>query len=288
MWIFIGIVVIYVLYKFLTAVNADSQDLAVNPIETRFSHLYKEVNKAAFNNQASLDKLDKNKVVLFKNGANQMIVFEYMMKNLYVKWHYKYMQKELIYEEQFNSVQNISVYDQEKIAKNLISTMKSKVAGHVSSIESGVSFDDRRNVIENATGVSKNPLNFSLDEKLAAFVLLLTLSNIDNDMDPREMMQINSCRQLLDIDDSTLAIIQAKAESDDYSPKKAFSLVSTMDKKKRDILLVLLNDLAAADDFIHENEIDFMEAYAHQCGYSSEEAEQVVDKYKKVLAMMMS
>lgn len=269
----------------MRSVNEDNHEAAANPVQNRFAHLYNQINQAAFNGTASLDRVDKNRVVLFKNGANQMVVFTYTMKSLEVEWKYKYMQKETVYKETFYDAGNISVYDQERIAKHLIEKMRERVGNHVNEIENGTSHADRSAVLglEN-----RNPLDMTDREKAVVFTLLLHMADADGEVDPSEVAVINSSRILFGIDDADLQKMYALFEREDYETNDALQELAHMSKKKRDLVLVTLNDIAAADSFIHRREVAFMDVVATNCGYTRDQAARLIDNHHKMMATLLS
>jgi uncharacterized tellurite resistance protein B-like protein len=124
-------------------------------------------------------------------------------------------------------------------------------------------------------------------EKACVFTLLLHMADVDGEIDPSEAAVINSSRILFGIDDADLHQMQAMFKREDYETEDALRELSQMSKKKRDMVLVTLNDIAAADAFIHARETRFMDTVAASCGYDRSETVQLIDNHQKMMAMLM-
>jgi len=126
--------IIFILFNFFNDLNKDNYDLQVQTIDEKFSILVVAINQYAFIGRGKLTKLDKRSFNLYEVGGNQIIHFVYGTGHLTIIWKYKYFQKEVVYEKQFNNVRNISVFQQERIAKVIIQEMDEVINEHKSSI----------------------------------------------------------------------------------------------------------------------------------------------------------
>ncbi len=80
----------------------------------------------------------KREFSLYKEGANQIINFIYGTGDLTIIWKYKYFQKELVHKKHFSNVRNLSVFEQQKIAEQMIKEMVIAVEKHKLSVIGGI------------------------------------------------------------------------------------------------------------------------------------------------------
>jgi uncharacterized tellurite resistance protein B-like protein len=117
--ILIGVIGI-VLIPFLIAYNKDNSDLEGRTLEDKFQFVVNKLNASAFNGNGHIKVLDKRRFNLYQDGKNQIIHFYYNGGNLTITWRYKYFQKEVAFEHNFKDTRNLSTFEQQKIAENMI------------------------------------------------------------------------------------------------------------------------------------------------------------------------
>jgi hypothetical protein len=128
--IIIAIVVVFI-GSSLIGNSKDSQDLAGRKLEEKFNVIINSINNVAFNNEGVIKEYDNKHIYLIHPiSGNQMIEFLYSQGVLAITWKYKYFQKELIHKRSFLNVRNISLFEQEKIARAFISEMEEKIDNH--------------------------------------------------------------------------------------------------------------------------------------------------------------
>ena len=137
-WTFIIIVVVFILFRFFMSLNQDSEDLQGKSLAEKFNVIANTINEAAFNGAGSVTTLDKREFNLYEDGQNQIIKFHYSSGHLTLTWKYKYYQKEIVHEKQFDNVRNISLFDQQKIAQQMISEMARVVQKHKDDVLGGI------------------------------------------------------------------------------------------------------------------------------------------------------
>lgn len=137
-WTFVIIVVVFVLFRFFMSLNQDSEDLQGKTLAEKFNVVANMINEAAFNGTGSVTELDKREFNLYEDGQNQIIKFHYSSGHLTITWKYKYYQKEIVHEKQFDNVRNISLFDQQKIAQQMISEMTVFVQRHKNDVLGGI------------------------------------------------------------------------------------------------------------------------------------------------------
>lgn len=137
-WIFVIIIIVFLLFKFFIELDKDNYDLQNQNLPEKFYFIVSMINQEAYNGEGSVTILDKRTFNLYQDGENQIINFQYSTGHLTITWKYKYFQKEVVHERQFNDVRNLSVFEQQKIAGVIIKEMsliiekhKLKVLNHV-------------------------------------------------------------------------------------------------------------------------------------------------------------
>lgn len=130
-WIIIILIgIIFFLIKFALALNHDREDLKSINIEEKFHVILNMLNTYIFNGNATTIRLNAKSFYLHDEGQNQIILFKYSTGNLTVIWKYKYFQKEVVHEKQYADVRNLSIFEQEKIADDIIKEMNIVIAKH--------------------------------------------------------------------------------------------------------------------------------------------------------------
>jgi hypothetical protein len=138
-WVIILIGIIGVIFSmFYLDLNKDNQDLQDNTVDEKFSVIVQAINDTAFNGKASVTRLNKRSFNLYEEGQNQIVKFMYATGNLYITWRYKYFQKEVVHERQFNDVRNLSIFEQENIAEQMIKEMNEKVLNHKKRVDKDI------------------------------------------------------------------------------------------------------------------------------------------------------
>jgi hypothetical protein len=137
-WVIVIGIIVFILFRFLTDLNKDNYDLQGQSLAEKFKFTVESLNDAAYNGQGSVTTLDKRSFNLYEYGSNQIIHFVYGTGHLTITWKYKYFQKEVVHEKQFNDVRNLSLFEQQKIAKIMIKEMAVVIANHQNNVIGGV------------------------------------------------------------------------------------------------------------------------------------------------------
>jgi len=133
-WIILGIVVAIILVRFFSSLNNDNRDLQGRTLDDKFNVIVRMINEAAFDGGGSVATIDKREFNLYEEGQNQIIKFHYSTGHLTITWKYKYFQKEIVHEKFFQDVRNISLFQQQKIAENMISEMGRIIRNHKNNV----------------------------------------------------------------------------------------------------------------------------------------------------------
>lgn len=128
------IVVAVIVFRFLFALNQDSYDLQGQTLSHKFQVIVNTLNADAYRGRGHVTSLDKRSFNLYEDGQNQIIHFHYSTGHLTITWKYKYFQKEVIHERQFNDVRNLSLFEQQKIAEVMIKEMTLVIANHKNNV----------------------------------------------------------------------------------------------------------------------------------------------------------
>jgi len=129
-WIIIIVIIGYVLFNFLNDLSKDNYDLRHQSLNEKFSIIVHSINEAAFNGQGDVIILNKRSFNLYEDGQNQIINFQYGTGILTITWKYKYFQKQIVHEQTFSNVRNLSIFQQQKIAEKIILEMILVVENH--------------------------------------------------------------------------------------------------------------------------------------------------------------
>jgi hypothetical protein len=133
-WVIIIGIILYLLYRFFTSLNEDNYDLQSQSLSEKFHIVANLINQSAFNGRGQIITLDKRSFNLYEDGENQIVNFTYSTGHLTITWKYKYFQKEIVHEKQFNDVRNISVFTQQKIAETMIVEMNTIILQHQNNV----------------------------------------------------------------------------------------------------------------------------------------------------------
>jgi hypothetical protein len=130
MWAIIIGIVIFILIKFISDVNQDNKDLQGVTVTEKFNVIISMINDVAFNGNGELISIDKRSFNLYEDGQNQIIQFIYSTGHLTIIWKYKYFQKEIEHKKVYRNLRNISIFQQQKIAEDMINEMNQVIENH--------------------------------------------------------------------------------------------------------------------------------------------------------------
>ena len=133
-WIIVLVIVGFILIRFFISLSKDNYDLQGRTLDDKFNVIVNMINEAAFGGRGSVTTLDKREFNLYEEGQNQIIKFHYSTGHLTITWKYKYFQKEVVHKRQFNYVRNLSIFDQQKIGKQMIKEMAITVERHKNNV----------------------------------------------------------------------------------------------------------------------------------------------------------
>lgn len=133
-WVIVIGIIAYIFIKFFVSLNKDMDDLHGQTLDKKFEVVVAMLNEAAFAGRGDTYNLDRREFNLYEEGQNQIIKFLYSTGHLSITWRYKYFQKEIVHARQFNNVRNISIFEQQKIAEQMINEMIVVVERHKENV----------------------------------------------------------------------------------------------------------------------------------------------------------
>lgn len=136
-WVIVIGIVGFILFRFFSDLNKDNADLQGQSLPEKFAVIVSSINEVAYGGMGKITTLDKRSFNLYQDGQNQIINFQYGTGHLTITWKYKYFQKEIVHEKQYNDVRNLSLFEQQKIADNMISEMEQVVENHKNNVIGG-------------------------------------------------------------------------------------------------------------------------------------------------------
>ena len=137
-WTIVIAIIGIILFSFFSSLSKDNDDLQGRTLPEKFNVIVNMINEAAFNGDGSVTTLDKREFNLYEDGQNQIIKFQYSTGHLTITWKYKYFQKEIVHERQFNDVRNLSLFEQQKIGEQMIREMAVVVERHKNNVIGGI------------------------------------------------------------------------------------------------------------------------------------------------------
>ena len=137
-WTIVIAIIGIILFRFFSSLSKDNDDLQGRTLSEKFNVIVSMINDSAFNGDGSVTSLDKREFNLYEDGHNQIIKFKYSTGHLTITWKYKYFQKEIVHERQFNDVRNLSLFDQQKIGEQMIKEMATVVERHKNNVIGGI------------------------------------------------------------------------------------------------------------------------------------------------------
>ena len=137
-WTIVIAIIGIILFRFFSSLSKDNDDLQGRTLSEKFNVIVSMINDSAFNGDGSVTSLDKREFNLYEDGHNQIIKFQYSTGHLTITWKYKYFQKEIVHERQFNDVRNLSLFDQQKIGEQMIKEMATVVERHKNNVIGGI------------------------------------------------------------------------------------------------------------------------------------------------------
>lgn len=136
-WTIVLVIIGYTLIRFFFDLNKDNYELQDQPLSDKFGVIVNSINDVAFTGKGLTSPLNKRAFNLYENGQNQIILFRYSTGHLTIMWKYKYFQKEIVHERTFNNVRNLSIFEQQRIADQMIFEMAQVVENHKNNVIGG-------------------------------------------------------------------------------------------------------------------------------------------------------
>lgn len=137
-WIWSIIIIAgYILYRFIQDVKKDEQDLSNETMLEKFSVIVQRINEVECKDQGDVLIESARDFNLYKEGDNQIFLFNYGTGHLTIWGKYKYFHKEMVFEKTFYDVRNISTIQQHNIADAFIVEYEQKKLEHQKEVLRG-------------------------------------------------------------------------------------------------------------------------------------------------------
>lgn len=133
-WFILIVIVLIIVFKFINDLNKDKYDLQGTALDEKFKVVVNILNQGAFNGNGNITKLGNRSFNLYEQGSNQIINFHYGTGTLTITWRYKYFQKEVVHSKDFYETRNLSIFEQQKIAEQMINEMVPIVQNHKTNV----------------------------------------------------------------------------------------------------------------------------------------------------------
>jgi hypothetical protein len=135
-WTILILIVVFVFIKFFVDLSKDKDDLQGQTLDKKFNVIINMLNEVAFDGNGEITKIDERELNLYEAGTNQLFKLQYSTGNLTIDWRYKYFQKEIVHSKNYYNVRNLSLFEQQKIAKSFIEEGLYKINEHKRSVNS--------------------------------------------------------------------------------------------------------------------------------------------------------
>ncbi len=120
--------------KFLFDLKKDDVVLKNQTLPEKFNVLVDVLNTFVFQRLGKVNVIDRRSFNLYQAKQNQIIFFQYATGHLTVTWKYKYLHHEVVHEEVFANVRDITSEQQQLIAENLLLKMTEVKTNHIIKI----------------------------------------------------------------------------------------------------------------------------------------------------------
>lgn len=111
----IGVASLYVLSTLRAERKAPTQSAT---FETKFAVILEKLNKLVFNNKGKLTALTPHNYILYIDGGDQSVNFNYLDSKLIVTWQFQYNKRDFSHTEEFDSAVKSTIFKQEKWVNN--------------------------------------------------------------------------------------------------------------------------------------------------------------------------
>ncbi len=129
-WIIVIIGILFVFVKFFVALSKDKDDLQGQTLDKKFNVIVNVINDYLYKGNGTIEKIDHREFNVYEIGSNQLIKFHYSTGQLTIDWRYKYFQKEIVHSKRYDNMRNLSLFEQEKIAKEFLQSGANKIEQH--------------------------------------------------------------------------------------------------------------------------------------------------------------
>lgn len=264
----------------------DKEELARTPINEKFKVLVSIINDGLLDGEGEITLVDDDPrlmSLMSKEKMNMLIQFYYSTGNLKIILRYKWLQKELIWDRQFNGLRSITIFMQKDIANQFIEMSRKKIVEH----QRNVGFADMnmmsgtQNLTESAGDptsiVSSMYKDLTLSQKKSVANLLYIVASSGGNDENTILHSVSFSHQILFLN---VLWIDCKEQLTQYGREKIYSDLKGIDRSTITMIIAqcfyLIMELSESSD-ITAMESSFFESF-NNLGYSDDEIKEEIEK----------
>ncbi|MFV0180525.1 hypothetical protein OBK28_13285 [Empedobacter falsenii] len=140
---FIIVIVVFIIFFIIKKIIEYNKELKLDQDELKNLNVYNKfkilvdgLNLYCFNGEGKVNILDQKNANIYKEGSNQIILFQYNAGMLTVMWKYKYFHNEMIYERSFPDARNATEIGLKSVLKLIVEEFNERLFEHKAKVES--------------------------------------------------------------------------------------------------------------------------------------------------------
>lgn len=264
----------------------DKEELGRTPINEKFKVLVSIINDGLLDGKGEITLVDNDPrlmSLMSKEKRNMLIQFYYSTGNLKIILRYKWLQKELIWERQFNGLRNITIFMQKDIANQFIEMSREKIVEH----QRNVGFADMNMMsgTQNSTESAGDPTSvvssafkdLTLSQKKSIVNLLYVIASSGGNEENKILRSVSFNHQILFLN---VLWIDCREQLSQYGREKIYSDLKGIDRSVITMIIAqcfcLIMELRESSD-IAAMESTFFESF-NNLGYSDDEIKGEIEK----------
>lgn len=117
-FILIILIALYILYKFVSALNKDKEEIKELPLVERYSEFIRTLNNLIFSELGTIQQVDDRTFNLIDQNTNSIVCFFYSTGHLTVTWRKNsLLMGDVSFEKQYNYFREVDYFSQMAVAK---------------------------------------------------------------------------------------------------------------------------------------------------------------------------
>lgn len=253
MWYVIIAIVLFVIYKFFTAVAEDNEHTILYPFNEQYKVFLDEIAKKTFDGDYRLSKKADYLFLMDQKDSNHKILFKYAMGSIDVTWKFGSPNNSLEIPYTFNNVKNVDETGQQLMAKNLVSHVTDKIRTKYSPM-----LERKIPVEPELEFVSESTDKMMGHHKRIIIATLLTMASADGKVEMNELKTIFSQRERFSFSIEEFKRILEYYTANIREAAQDAKRINEIPHQYRKAVIVSLAEIAAADGQLHDNESDYI------------------------------